>query len=38
MTDTEKRRLLRLRRRLNSSRPDFYAFESWRYQKIKERW
>lgn len=38
MTDTEKRRLLRLRRRLNSSRPDFYAFESWRFKKIKERW
>jgi len=38
MSDTEKRRLLKVRRRLNQSRPKFYAFESWRYVKIKPRW
>jgi len=38
MSDTEKRRLLRVRKKLSQSRPKFYAFESWRYIKIKLRW
>lgn len=38
MSDTEKRRLLRLRKRLSQKRPLFRAFESWRYKKIAERW
>ncbi len=38
MSDTEKRRLLKVRRKLSQSRPKFYAFESWRYIKIKPRW
>jgi len=38
MSDTEKRRLLKVRRRLNQSRPKFLAFESWRFVKIKLRW
>jgi large subunit ribosomal protein L32e len=38
MSDTEKRRLLKVRRKLNQSRPQFRAFESWRFVKIKPRW
>ena len=38
MSDTEKRRLLKVRRKLNQSRPKFNAFESWRFVKIKPRW
>ena len=38
MSDTEKRRLLRVRRKLSEARPKFYAFESWRFIKIKPRW
>jgi len=38
MSDTVKRRLLKVRKRLNQSRPKFHAFESWRFIKIKPRW
>ncbi len=38
MSDTEKRRLLKVRRRLSQGRPKFHAFESWRFIKIKPRW
>ena len=38
MSDAEKRRLLKVRRKLNMNRPKFYAFESWRFVKIKQRW
>jgi large subunit ribosomal protein L32e len=38
MSDTDKRRLLKVRRKLNQSRPKFHAFESWRFVKIKPRW
>ena len=38
MSDTEKRRLLKVRKKLNQSRPKFHAFESWRFVKIKPRW
>ncbi|MDP2900462.1 MAG: 50S ribosomal protein L32e [Candidatus Bathyarchaeota archaeon] len=38
MSDTEKRRLLKVRKKLNQSRPKFNAFESWRFVKIKPRW
>lgn len=38
MSDTAKRRLLKVRKRLNQSRPKFHAFESWRYIKVKPRW
>src|SRR5512143_1502945 len=38
MSDTVKRRLLKVRKRLNQSRPKFHAFESWRYIKVKPRW
>jgi large subunit ribosomal protein L32e len=38
MSDTAKRRLLKVRKTLNKSRPKFHAFESWRYVKIKPRW
>ena len=38
MSDTEKRRLLKVRKKLSQHRPKFYAFESWRFVKIKLRW
>jgi len=38
MTDTERKRLLNIRKARNSSRPKFEAFESWRYLKVKPRW
>ncbi len=38
MSDTEKRRLLKVRKKLNKGRPKFNAFESWRFLKIKPRW
>ena len=38
MSDTEKRRLLKVRKKLNQNRPKFNAFESWRFVKIKSRW
>jgi large subunit ribosomal protein L32e len=38
MNDTEKRRLLKVRKKLNQNRPKFNAFESWRFVKIKPRW
>jgi large subunit ribosomal protein L32e len=38
MSDTEKRRLLKVRKKLNQNRPKFNAFESWRFVKIKPRW
>ena len=38
MIETEKRRLLRVRRKINKGRPDFYAFESWRFVKIEKKW
>ena len=38
MSDTEKRRLLKVRKKLNHNRPKFNAFESWRFIKIKPRW
>jgi large subunit ribosomal protein L32e len=38
MSDTEKRRLLKVRKKLNQNRPKFNAFESWRFVKVKLRW
>ena len=38
MSDTEKRRLLNVRKKLSQNRPKFNAFESWRFVKIKPRW
>jgi large subunit ribosomal protein L32e len=38
MNDTEKTRLLRVRKRIDKKRPDFLAFESWRYKRIRPRW
>lgn len=38
MIETEKRRLLRVRKRINRVRPDFYAYESWRFVKIAKKW
>ena len=38
MTDTERKRLLGVRKAINGRRPAFNAFESWRYIKVKPRW
>jgi large subunit ribosomal protein L32e len=38
MNDTEKTRLLRVRKQIGKKRPEFLAFESWRYKRIRLRW
>jgi large subunit ribosomal protein L32e len=38
MSDTEKRRLLRVRKRRSQSRPYFKSNESWRLKRISDRW
>lgn len=38
MNEAEKKRLLRVRKRINKKRPHFKRFESWRFQRIKDQW
>lgn len=38
MDQALKQRLLELRRRLKSKKPDFVRYESWRYVRVKENW
>lgn len=38
MSDGEKRRLMRLRKRMSQKRPHFRKFESWRLVRIKDYW
>lgn len=38
MNQTEKKRLLRVKNKINKKRPAFLAFETWRYKKIRPRW
>jgi large subunit ribosomal protein L32e len=38
MSDGEKRRLMRLRKRMSQKRPHFRRFEEWRLVRIKDRW
>ncbi len=38
MSDQNRKRLLKIRKKLSQHRPKFEAFESWRYIKVKPRW
>ena len=38
MNEAEKKRLLRVRNRMNKKRPHFKRFESWRLLRIKDQW
>jgi large subunit ribosomal protein L32e len=38
MNEDEKKRLLRVRKRINKKRPHFKRFESWRFVRIKDQW
>jgi large subunit ribosomal protein L32e len=38
MSDGEKRRLMRLRKKMSQKRPHFRRFEEWRLVRIKDRW
>lgn len=38
MSDGEKRRLMRLRKKISQKRPHFRKFESWRLVRIKDYW
>ena len=38
MSDGEKRRLMRLKKKMAQKRPHFRRFEEWRLVRIKDRW
>jgi len=38
MNEAEKKRLLRVRKRISKKRPHFKRFESWRFHRIKDQW
>jgi large subunit ribosomal protein L32e len=38
MSDGEKRRLMRLRKKISQKRPYFRQFEEWRLVRIKDHW
>ena len=38
MSDGEKRRLMRLKKKMSQKRPHFRRFEEWRLVRIKDRW
>jgi large subunit ribosomal protein L32e len=38
MEQTEKKRLLKIRSRINKKRPHFKRYESWRFVRIKDQW
>ena len=38
MEQAEKKRLLKIRSRINKKRPHFKRFESWRFVRIKDQW
>ena len=38
MEQAEKKRLLKIRSRINKIRPHFKRFESWRFVRIKDQW
>lgn len=35
---TEKKRLMKIRKKISQKRPDFRQFESWRLDRIKDHW
>ena len=34
----EKKRLMRVRKRISQKRPKFRKFESWRFKRLKDNW
>lgn len=38
MEQAEKKRLLKVRKRINKKRPHFKRFESWRFVRLKDQW
>jgi len=38
MTSTEKKRLMRTRKRISQKRPHFARFESWRFVRLGNKW
>ena len=38
MSESEKKRLLRIREKTSKKRPHFKRFESWRFVRIKDQW
>jgi len=38
MEQAEKKRLLKVRKRISKKRPHFKRFESWRFVRIKDQW
>ena len=38
MSNSEKKRLMKTRKRINQKRPHFTQFESWRFDRIKDHW
>ncbi len=38
MINTEKKRLMRTRKRISQKRPHFARFESWRFVRLKDQW
>jgi large subunit ribosomal protein L32e len=38
MSDAEKKRLMKTRKKINQKRPHFTQFESWRFVRIKDHW
>lgn len=38
MSDAERRRLMKLKKRMSKKRPYFRQFEEWRFVRIKDHW
>ena len=38
MSDAQKKRLMKVRSRINKRRPHFKQFESWRFVRVKDHW
>ena len=38
MSDAERRRLMKLKKRMSKKRPHFRQFEEWRFVRIKDHW
>jgi large subunit ribosomal protein L32e len=38
MDNIEKKRLMRVKKRINKKRPKFQRFESWRFVRVKNHW
>jgi ribosomal protein L32E len=38
VSDAQKKRLMKVRSRINKRRPHFKQFESWRFVRVKDHW